>query len=60
MVHLMGLIHAIIPINVLVICDFNMKFAFVWAKWEGVTHGSKVLVETMKIQKNSFPYHPQS
>ncbi|KAJ9561940.1 LOW QUALITY PROTEIN: hypothetical protein OSB04_007100 [Centaurea solstitialis] len=51
------LIHAVIPAshqttyrgrgggrcyqNVLVICDFNMIFTFVWAGWEGIAHDSR-------------------
>ncbi|XVF50162.1 hypothetical protein PTKIN_Ptkin04bG0073500 [Pterospermum kingtungense] len=44
--------------NVLAICDFNMIFTFVWAGWEGTTHDSRVLSETMRNLENNFPHPP--
>ena len=44
--------------NVLVICDFDMVFTFVWAGWEGVAHDSRVLRETRSDPSNKFPILP--
>ena len=41
--------------NVLAICYFNMIFTFVWARWEGVAHDSRVLSETMCNPENNLP-----
>ncbi|GAV86081.1 LOW QUALITY PROTEIN: DDE_4 domain-containing protein [Cephalotus follicularis] len=65
------LVHAIIPAsqqtvykggkgkcyqNVLLICDFNMIFTFVYAGWEGVANDSRVLTEVMAEPSNNFPF----
>ncbi|XP_074354828.1 uncharacterized protein LOC141693585 [Apium graveolens] len=65
------LVHAIIPTdqqaryrgggrgdcyqNVLVVCDFNMIFTFIWAGWEGVAHDSRILTEVTLDPYSGFP-----
>ncbi|XP_074374036.1 uncharacterized protein LOC141714415 [Apium graveolens] len=70
------LIHAIVPAsqqaryrgqgrgecyqNVLGICDFNMIFTFVWVRWEGVAHDSRILTEVVADIDSGFPLPPQN
>lgn len=44
--------------NVMAICDFDMKFLYVVAGWEGVTHDSRVLCETIRNPAFQFPLPP--
>ncbi|KAJ9538100.1 hypothetical protein OSB04_030833 [Centaurea solstitialis] len=44
--------------NVLAICDFNMVFTFVWARWEGIAHDSRVLREVVFNPTSGFPFPP--
>lgn len=46
--------------NVMAICDFDMKFIYVMAGWEGIAHDSRVLNETLRIPDNNFPIPPPS
>lgn len=39
--------------NVLVMCDFDMIFIFVWDGWEGVAHDPRVLNEIITIQQTT-------
>ena len=43
--------------NVLGVCDFNMRFTFVSAGWEGIAHDCKVLIHALSDPKHNFP-HP--
>ncbi|XP_074363134.1 uncharacterized protein LOC141703539 [Apium graveolens] len=68
------LVHAVIPVgqqaryrgrgrgecyqNILGICDFNMIFTFVWARWEGVAHDSRILIEVALDPDSGFPVPP--
>ncbi|XP_074302628.1 uncharacterized protein LOC141634304 [Silene latifolia] len=47
--------------NVMAICDFDMLFTFVEARWEGSAHDSRILTETLaKLKgKNIFSYPPE-
>ncbi|XP_012829390.1 PREDICTED: uncharacterized protein LOC105950570 [Erythranthe guttata] len=70
------LVHAVVPIskqtmyrgrgkgqcyqNILGICDYNMMFTFVWEGWEGVTHDSRVLTDTIADPRNGFPWPPNA
>ena len=36
------------------ICDFDMKFRYVVVGWEGTTHDSKVLTETIRNSQHNF------
>ena len=31
--------------NIMVVCDFNMCFTFVWAGWEGTAHDTRIFNE---------------
>lgn len=44
--------------NVMAVCDFDMKFIYVMAGWEGVAHDSRVLNETIRNPVNNFPIPP--
>ena len=44
--------------NVLGVCDFNMRFTFVSAGWEGTTHDCKVLNHAVADPSHKFPYPP--
>ena len=45
--------------NVLALCDFNMRFTFVSAGWEGTTHDCKVLNHAIYDPNNNFPFPPK-
>ena len=45
--------------NVMAVCDFNMKFIYVMAGWEGIVHDSRVLNETLRHPSNKFPLPPE-
>ncbi|KAM3202424.1 hypothetical protein P3L10_030048 [Capsicum annuum] len=44
--------------NVLVICDFNMVFTYVYARWKRVAHDARVLTEVVSNPNNGFPFSP--
>lgn len=46
--------------NVMAVCDFDMKFIYVMAGWEGIAHDSRVLNETLRNPANNFPIPPPS
>ena len=37
------------------ICDFDMNFKYVVVGWEGKTHDSRVLMETICNPQHNFP-----
>ena len=43
---------------VMAVCDFDMIFRFVIVGWEGTTHDSRVLTETICIPQHNFPMSP--
>ncbi|XP_042485205.1 uncharacterized protein LOC122065457 [Macadamia integrifolia] len=45
--------------NVLVVCDFDMCFTFIWVGWEGTTHDSRILWEALHRQSLKFPHPPE-
>ncbi|KAL5721361.1 hypothetical protein ACHQM5_005014 [Ranunculus cassubicifolius] len=46
--------------SVLAVCDFDMKFVYVMAGWEGIAHDAKVLNETLRWpEQNQFPLPPE-
>ena len=45
--------------NVMAICDFDMIFKYVVVGWEGTTHDSRVLTETIRNPSHNFPMPPQ-
>ncbi|XP_042942645.1 uncharacterized protein LOC122276807 [Carya illinoinensis] len=40
--------------NVLCVCDFNMKFAFVYSEWEGTAHYARFLIDALRHLENNF------
>ncbi|XP_042957659.1 uncharacterized protein LOC122293214 isoform X2 [Carya illinoinensis] len=42
--------------NVLCVCDFNMKFTFVYAGWEGTAHDARVFIDALRRLENNFPW----
>ncbi|KAI3744360.1 hypothetical protein L1987_57439 [Smallanthus sonchifolius] len=43
--------------NIMVVCDFNMCFTFVWAGWEGTAHDTRIFNEALERPELQFP-HP--
>ncbi|KAK1310015.1 hypothetical protein QJS10_CPA08g00643 [Acorus calamus] len=41
------------------VCDFNMRFTFLSAGWEGTTHDAKVLAHAVYNPRHNFPHGPQ-
>nr|CAN74706.1 hypothetical protein VITISV_036360 [Vitis vinifera] len=44
--------------NVMAVCDFDIIFRFVVVGWEGTTHDSRVLTETIHYPQHNFPMAP--
>nr|KAJ0197218.1 hypothetical protein LSAT_V11C700380120 [Lactuca sativa] len=42
--------------NIMVVCDFNMCFTFVWAGWEGTAHDTRIFNEALRRPYLNFPY----
>jgi hypothetical protein len=42
--------------NVLVVCDFNMRFTFVVAEWSGLVHDTRVFNEALVKYAVNFPF----
>ncbi|XP_022843162.1 protein ALP1-like [Olea europaea var. sylvestris] len=41
--------------NVMLTCDFDMKFTFVYSGWEGTANDSRVFVDAVTRSSNNFP-----
>ena len=41
-------------------CDFDMKFTFIHAGWEGSAHDACVLSDALRRADVNFPYPPAS
>ena len=46
--------------NVMVVCDFYMRFIFVVTGWPGSVHDTRVLLDTLLTYKDQFPHPPHS
>ena len=46
------------PQNIVVICDLNLIFTYVVVGWEGTTHESRILIETVNDPIMRFPMPP--
>ena len=46
--------------NVLYVCNMDMQFIYVHAKWEGSANDSRVLEESIGDLKHGFPWPPTS
>ncbi|KAK3222458.1 hypothetical protein Dsin_009483 [Dipteronia sinensis] len=44
--------------NVMTICDFDTIFKYIVIGWEGTTHDSRVLRETIRDSRHNFPMPP--
>lgn len=44
--------------NVIAAWDFDMKFTFVWAAWEGTAHDSRIFNEAIHSSHLCFPMPP--
>jgi hypothetical protein len=45
--------------NVMVVCDFDMRFTFVLAGWPGSAHDMRVFTDAMTTYNHVFP-HPRT
>ncbi|CAA0806910.1 Unknown protein [Striga hermonthica] len=45
--------------NVMVACDFECKFTFVLAGWEGSANDARIFAETLTDPTNTFPWPPE-
>ena len=46
---------AIIAHNIICVCDFDMKFTFVYMGWEGTTNDLRVFLDALQRPENNFP-----
>ncbi|KAL5567692.1 hypothetical protein UlMin_024267 [Ulmus minor] len=44
--------------NIMTVCDFDMLFAFLWPRWEGSSHDSRIFFETLQNHDMKFPKPP--
>ena len=44
--------------NILAVCDFEMRFTFVSAGWEGSAHDTRIFSETLERPHLRFTYPP--
>ncbi|XP_052620836.1 uncharacterized protein LOC128126768 [Lactuca sativa] len=42
--------------NIMIVCDFNMCFTFVWTSWEGTAHDTRIFNEALQRPDLNFPY----
>ncbi|XP_040986376.1 uncharacterized protein LOC121234496 [Juglans microcarpa x Juglans regia] len=45
--------------NVLCLCDFDMKFTYVYTSWEGTSHDARIFLDALKRRQNQFSLPPQ-
>ncbi|KAL0549689.1 hypothetical protein IC582_014176 [Cucumis melo] len=45
--------------NIMVVCDFNMCFTFVWAGWKGAAYNARTFVEALRRPHLGFPHPPK-
>ncbi|MFQ6626544.1 hypothetical protein Gotur_005215 [Gossypium turneri] len=43
--------------NVMAVCDFNMCFTFVMARWEGPTHDTRIFLDAIQDPNTNFRTH---
>ncbi|GAV73524.1 Myb_DNA-bind_3 domain-containing protein/DDE_4 domain-containing protein [Cephalotus follicularis] len=44
--------------NVMIACDFDMRFTFCWAGWEGSAHDTRIFYATLRDPTLNFPHPP--
>jgi hypothetical protein len=45
--------------NVMVVCDFDMRFTFVLTGWPGSAHDMRVFKDVVTTHHHKFPHPPQ-
>jgi len=45
--------------NVLCLCDFDMKFTYVYTGWEGIAHDAQVFLDALSQSHNQFLWPTQ-
>ncbi|KAF5450064.1 hypothetical protein F2P56_030443 [Juglans regia] len=45
--------------NVLCLCDFDMKFTYVYTGWEGTAHDARLFLDASSRSRNQFPWPPE-
>jgi hypothetical protein len=45
--------------NIMVACSFDMQFIFVWARWEGSAHDTRIFLKTIGNPNIRFPKPPE-
>ncbi|KAL3813085.1 hypothetical protein ACJIZ3_014353 [Penstemon smallii] len=45
--------------NIMVVCDFDMCFTFVWPGWEGSAHDSRIFHHAIGNPELKFPHPPK-
>jgi hypothetical protein len=45
----------IVTQNVMIVCDFHMRFTFVCAGWEGNAHDTRIFLEAIRKEELRFP-----
>ncbi|XP_019225341.1 PREDICTED: uncharacterized protein LOC109206925 [Nicotiana attenuata] len=44
--------------NIMVVCDWDMCFTFVWPGWEGTAHDARIFDQAVRRQHLNFPHPP--
>ncbi|KAK3211170.1 hypothetical protein Dsin_015876 [Dipteronia sinensis] len=44
--------------NIMAVCGFDMLFTFVWPKWEGSAHDTRIFLEALRNTELKFPKPP--
>ncbi|XP_042944692.1 protein ALP1-like [Carya illinoinensis] len=45
--------------NVLAACDFDMRFTFIYAGWEGTAHDARIFMDALTRPGINFPWPPE-
>ncbi|XP_042974767.1 uncharacterized protein LOC122306404 [Carya illinoinensis] len=45
--------------NIMAVCDFYMRFTFVWVGWEGTAHDTRIFMEAIQKEELQFPHPPR-
>jgi hypothetical protein len=44
--------------NIMVVCNFDMRFTFVVTDWSGAAHDTRILNDTLLTYAQKFPHPP--
>jgi hypothetical protein len=50
--------HSYASQNIMVVCDFDMRFTFIVVGWPGSAHDTRILNDTLVIYAGKFPHPP--